>query len=137
MTRHPANDYIGIPFRDGGRDRDGVDCWGLVRLYYRERYRHELPSFEIPVGQIREIMRRVRDEERSGRWQRLDEPEEGAIVTMAHAEHSHHLGLWVGGMVMHVTRSTGFVVAQTLRSLGSSGFGRIQFYRYAGGTGNG
>lgn len=28
--------YVGIPFRDGGRGFDGLDCWGLVLLAWQE-----------------------------------------------------------------------------------------------------
>jgi hypothetical protein len=40
-----AGVYVGIPFRDHGRDREGCDCWGLVRLVIAERTGVALPCY--------------------------------------------------------------------------------------------
>lgn len=37
--------YLNLPFKDQGRTREGVDCYGLVRLIYQEQLRIELPSY--------------------------------------------------------------------------------------------
>ena len=31
------DDYVGLPWRIGGRDRRGLDCFGLVRLVLAEQ----------------------------------------------------------------------------------------------------
>ena len=43
------DDWVGIPYREGGRDRSGCDCWGIVRLYLMETHGLELPSFDGPT----------------------------------------------------------------------------------------
>lgn len=45
--------YLDIPFRDGGRDRAGCDCWGLVRLVWAEQRGRELPAWDA-YGTVRD-----------------------------------------------------------------------------------
>lgn len=37
--------FIGVPWKDRGRDSDGCDCWGLVRMIYKEALNIDLPSY--------------------------------------------------------------------------------------------
>ena len=41
-----AGRLIGLPFRFGGRAvPDGLDCWGVVLVLYRDAFGIELPSY--------------------------------------------------------------------------------------------
>src|SRR5687767_9653450 len=41
-----AQSVIGTPFVAKGRDRVGLDCWGVIVLAYRELLGVELPGYE-------------------------------------------------------------------------------------------
>jgi cell wall-associated NlpC family hydrolase len=43
---HIADQYVGLPFVDRGRGMEGVDCWGLVRLFLVEQAGLHLPRFD-------------------------------------------------------------------------------------------
>lgn len=40
-----VEEFVGIPYRVLGRDRDGCDCWGLLALIYREKFGRDLPDY--------------------------------------------------------------------------------------------
>ena len=47
---HWTQKYVGIPYRDLGRDMTGCDCWGLLRLVYGQ----ELVPFRVEVRRLRD-----------------------------------------------------------------------------------
>ena len=48
--------YLTIPYRERGRSRTGVDCYGLVRLVFQERRGIELPSYDETAPTPRDVM---------------------------------------------------------------------------------
>ncbi|MDB5618474.1 NlpC/P60 family protein [Tardiphaga sp.] len=42
---HWSRDYVGLPWAFAGRDRNGVDCWGLLWLIYRDVVKVEVASY--------------------------------------------------------------------------------------------
>ena len=93
-------DYVGLRYAPHGRTRDGVDCWGLVRLVMAEKRGLQLPDYgdgytaaEDRASVPQAIRRGLRDG-----WRQLERPEPGALVVFA-----------IGGLPMHC----GIVVTPT------------------------
>jgi cell wall-associated NlpC family hydrolase len=110
------DDYVGIPFRAGGRDRNGLDCWGLVRLVYAERMDIHLPSFDgVFSGQqdtqaAGEVMQRE-----SMQWQRVQRWEPMDVLLMrVSASIPSHVGVYLGdGWMLHALEGIDSTIERT------------------------
>jgi cell wall-associated NlpC family hydrolase len=74
--------YMTLPFKPKGRDAaTGVDCWGLVRLFYQRELGISLESFEgtsvTNLSLISDLVRKHRDT-----WERVAEPQINDVVLM-------------------------------------------------------
>uniref|UniRef100_A0A6H1ZFW9 Putative tail protein n=1 Tax=viral metagenome TaxID=1070528 RepID=A0A6H1ZFW9_9ZZZZ len=52
--------YHRIPYLEGGSSFQGVDCWGLVRLFYREEFGVNLPDYGVTMNDEDEVVEVVK-----------------------------------------------------------------------------
>jgi len=89
--------YVGIPYVLGGRDRSGVDCYGLIFLVYFEEFGIELPRYDgVPDDCERaEVTNQMIDGARTGgKWLPVQDPKTGDVVEFKILRVSH-IGLYV------------------------------------------
>lgn len=63
-----ADRYALVPFRNGGRDATGWDCWGLVMTVIRDRTGVLVPDYPVSVTDGAGVARAFRDHVDSGDW---------------------------------------------------------------------
>jgi cell wall-associated NlpC family hydrolase len=92
-----ASGYVGLPFAEHGRDRDGLDCWGLVRLAYAEQYGVLLPSYAEGYATTtdREEIPKLVSGEIASEWEPITpgEEQEGDVVLLRVLGRPIHVGL--------------------------------------------
>ena len=96
--------YIGLPFKEHGRKRDGVDCWGLVRLVLAAQFDIDLPAYMAGYASTEDaadIARLIRGE--MGPWAETLEARPGDAVLMRLRAQPCHVGVIVApGWMLHV-----------------------------------
>jgi hypothetical protein len=88
--------YVGLPYKDNGRDTTGIDCWGLVRLYYKDELGIDLPSYtdeyEGPFDtNVARAINHYKDN-----WEQTTTPGVGDIVLFNIYGEPAHVGVYVG-----------------------------------------
>lgn len=127
------DEYIGLPFADLGRDREGLDCWGLVRLIYKEKLGLDLPSLvdrydstleAARIGAIVEIEKTRWTEIPAGQEQPFD------VIVMRCLGQPMHVGLVIKkGVMLHIEK--GIESCSESYRLGRWKTRVTGFYRYA------
>jgi len=82
MTR-----YLQIPFVDKGRTFQGADCYGLVKLYFKNELNINIPETNITAEQPNRIMINYLNEI-SKNWEEIQHPETNCVIALA--MHENH-----------------------------------------------
>lgn len=116
MTAEWCNAYVGIPYKLGGQDRDGLDCYSLLRLVFLEQRGIALPDWHAGpdlVDQVRTIDSHLADERAAGRALQVAGPEAWAVAMVMRRAAPNHCGLVVGDPwafgVLHCYANAGVV----------------------------
>ena len=130
---HWIHHYLSIPYVPGGRDRQGVDCWGLLRLAYLEQFHIALPEIPGISAEKALALTDTLEQEKKASWTEIAKPIDGCGVGMSQRTILHHVGIYAaadGGKVIHCWSRNNSVRADTFRSLWSQGFLVVKFYRH-------
>jgi cell wall-associated NlpC family hydrolase len=102
-------DYVGIPYKNLGRSRDGCDCYGLAWLYHLEQFGVLLPSYLTGYasaddgGAVVVFGATIKHQ-----WQPVPQPDlaRGDLVTLRVGRYISHVGIWLdrADEFLHVLR---------------------------------
>ena len=104
-------DLVGVPFRDGGRDLSGLDCWGLTREIY-SRFGYDFPLYEISCYDTMNVNQEM--ERNRAFWKQHFPPKIPVPCVITFKISSpviNHVGVFIGeGRFIHTRELTGTVI---------------------------
>jgi len=108
--------YIGIPYVVNGRDYSGIDCWGLVCLYYRDELSIELPSYQDAYENPAETRVEKAISLYKGNWNSTTTPDVGDVVLFNIYGEPRHIGIYIGNNMFLHSRDNKDSVIESLAS---------------------
>lgn len=99
------DDYIGIPFKSRGHTLDGLDCFSLVRIIYKDLLNIDILKANSDAFRSKDIENEYLHET-SKNWIEVDTLEKFDVVAMAHdgriPDIVQHFGVYIGdGKMIH------------------------------------
>ena len=94
MQRIDISKYLGIPYEHHGSDNSGLDCYGMLRLFYKEEFDIEIPNYEYDENWCSVGLDWIRKYYKNN-WILIDSPERYSVVgfKMPGYKVEHHLGI--------------------------------------------
>lgn len=101
MNKIDISKYLGIPFEHRRAEWGGVDCYGLVRLFYRSEFKIEIPDYEYSENWCKQGFDWIQKYFKEN-WVRINTPIRYGIVGFRlpgyHVE--HHVGIVLYDLAM-------------------------------------
>lgn len=96
--------YLSIPHKHLGRDFTGCDCFGLIRLFYQEEFKIQLPDYQDyqQDWHLSDAKYIIRSYSKAGFKKVKDQPRYGDVLLLNEAGYPKHLGVVIeGGSFLH------------------------------------
>lgn len=88
--------YIGLPYQENGRTLEGVDCWGLARLLYKQELNIELPDYsDLYTGSWDEQVTKLINAHKDT-WKQVAEGKPGDLCLFNIYGEPAHVGVYIG-----------------------------------------
>lgn len=113
-----ASRFVGIPHEYAKSSRESADCYGLLRLVYREVFAIEIPDLEEQLRAVDKDAAKIREmvEHDSASWIEVVEPEIGDAVVLNFCGRPTHVAVYVGDKRILTTTPRHSSVIDDLRS---------------------
>lgn len=95
------NNYIGIPYMSMGCSKEGCDCWGLVRLVYKQEFGIDIPGVTVDMTDADKAT--IVPMGLDALWDKTDNPQSGDVINFHILGHDRHVGIvTTPGYMLHV-----------------------------------
>lgn len=123
--------YMGIPFKEKGRDDSGYDCWGLVCAVYKTEVGIILPSFDDQYEKISSKKVPRLFERHAKKWINVDvgSEKEFDVALLRLNGRPWHVAVVIGyGRMLHIMNGINVCSEKYRNALWSNRI--VGFYRY-------
>lgn len=118
--------YIGIPYRKNGRDRSGLDCYGLVWIVEKEVYNKSIPKLlELSEKTATTL---IMENTPLINAVQVTKPINGDIVLFFYHDLPVHVGVFDNNHVLHSVQGVG-VVYEKITANRLRKFNKEEYYR--------
>lgn len=104
--------YVGLPFKDFGRDFGGVDCWGLVRLVLARECGIDVPTYgEISARDLIRVTSTIAHDSDADPWLPVERHAVKPFDVVLMRGRPMHVGIMTArDRVLHVEERTSAVL---------------------------
>lgn len=106
QVTHWSSDFIGLPWAFAGRSRDGVDCWGLLWLVYRDALGIEVASYAgqtLDAPERNQIAALLANDRAKSPWVTVEAAREFDMAVFRRGGIESHIGIVTApGRMIHI-----------------------------------